>query len=257
MIRLLRSVGPPVLLLFMLLAIWQGIVSVFRISPIILPGPLGIYEVAASDPRAVIHAFWTTTKQAVCGFALSITIGFLIAICFSQSSVFRRCAFPYAIMFQTIPIIAIAPVIIIWFGRGFAAIVVVSFLIALFPIITNTTSGLINVTTGHVELFRLNRATRWQLLWKLQIPSAMPDFVNGAKVSAGLSVLGAIIGEYFAGDLQSNRGIGFWIYDSRNLQLDRLFVYVFASTLLGVSMFLVVTFIGDKIILSWRERALK
>lgn len=251
--RFLKTVLPPVLFFAVIVFVWQAIISLFNVSPLIMPGPQGILASAWKQPQTVASATWLTAKQSLCGFALSLSVGALIAICFSQSKTIRRCAFPYAIAFQTIPIISIAPLIILWFDRGFLAIVFVSFLIGLFPIITNTTAGLINVSTGHSELFRLYRASRWQILTKLQIPNALPDFVNGAKISAGLSVLGAIIGEYFAGDIQRNRGIGFWIYDSKDVRLDQLFVYVFASTLLGVTMFLTVTLVGDRILLHWRD----
>jgi NitT/TauT family transport system permease protein len=253
MIRFAKNILPPTLFCLAILTLWQLAVSIFQIPSALLPGPKGIYENAVSQPWTVINATWITARQAICGFAMSLVIGGLVAILFSQSSMFRRCAFPYAIAFQTIPIISIAPLIIVWFDYGFRAIVFVSFLIGLFPIITNTTSGLINLSAGHVELFRLNGASRWQILTKLQIPSALPDFVNGAKISAGLSVLGAIIGEYFAGSIQDNRGIGYWIYDASTIRLEQLFVYVFASTILGVTIFAAVTIVGDTILLHWRD----
>ena len=252
-VKVLQRAAYPVLFFIGVILLWQVIVAGLSVSPLIMPSPLGILKKALADPKTVIDATWVTATQATCGFALSLVVGVAIAITFSQSHLFRLSAFPFAIAFQTIPIISIAPLIILWFDRGFAAIAFVSFLIALFPIITNTTSGLINIPIGQQHLLRLYKASRLQTLWKLQLPSAMPSFVNGAKVSAGLSVLGAIVGEYFAGNIESNRGIGYWIYDSKTIRLEQLFVYVFASTLLGVAMFSLVSIVGDKILLRWQD----
>jgi NitT/TauT family transport system permease protein len=251
--NLAKNFFPPLFFFAAVIAIWEGMVRWQKISPLILPSPSGIAHRAMENPTEVLSALGCTALTSTLGFLASLVVGTGLAIFFSQSSLIRRCAMPFAIAFQTVPILAIAPLIILWLGHTPKAIVFVSFLIALFPILTNTTSGLIQVSALNHDLLRLYQASRWQTLTKLQIPNALPSLVNGLKVSAGLAVLGSVVGEYIAGSLGKFRGVGYWIYDSKSVHLDKLFVYVCASTLLGLAMFAAVTIVGDRILLRWQD----
>ena len=140
-------------------------------------------------------------------------------------------------------------------GEGFPAVVTIAFIIGLFPMITNGTAGMLSSDVARHELFRLNKATRWQTISKLQLPGAMPDLVTGARISSGLCVLGAIVGEYFAGAGADQAGLGYLIFAAKDqFVLDKLFAAVFACTLLGVMIFVVTGWFGDRVLLHWQER---
>ena len=164
----------------------------------------------------------------------------------------RRCGYPYAIFLQTVPIVAIAPLVIAVCGQNLRSVVLVSTIISLFPIITNVTTGLLSVDPRLAELFAVYQASRWQQLCKLQIPTAIPHLVTGAKVSSGLAMVGAIVGEFFAGYGQERYGLGFLIQaNSDTLRTDRLMAAVFASAVLGVAMFTLVNLLARWLLKRW------
>jgi NitT/TauT family transport system permease protein len=179
-----------------------------------------------------------TLAGAVGGFVTSLVVGTLVGILFAQARWIRSSLYPYAIFLQTVPIVAIAPLIVLWFGAGFPSIVLVSFLLSVFPILSNVVTGLLRVDPALLELFALHRASRWQTLWKLRLPHSVPFLVAGAKVSAGLTVIGAIVGEFFAGYGAEHPGLGYLILQSAGqLKTELLFASVAASTLLGLLVF--------------------
>ena len=205
----------------------------------------------------MLAATGLTGAGALCGFAASIVLGTFVAFLFSQSSAIRSSCYPYAIFLQTVPIVAIAPLIVTWFGAGFRSVVIIACIISLFPIITNVTTGLISVDAGLHDLFRLHRATRWQLLRKLQIPNAVPYLVTGARTSSGLAVVGAIVGEFFVGYGTRQHGLGFIIlYAGPQLKTDQLFAATIASALLGIIMFTATTLVGKAVLGKWYEAPL-
>jgi len=256
---------PPVILFAIVLVLWHVLVEVNEIEPYLVPLPADVWN-AAKEARietvdGVIkgnfsqlgQATWNTALAAVSGFGLSLLIGTLTAFVFSQSVLIRRSFYPYAIFLQTVPIVAIAPLVINWFGTGLQSVIVVTVVISLFPIITSVTVGLTSVDKGLRELFVLNQATRWQTLLKLRMPHAVPYLVTGARTSSGLAVVGAIVGEFFAGYGSDHYyGLGYLILQtSAQLRTDMLFATILASALLGVIMFIVVTWIGFKLLARW------
>jgi NitT/TauT family transport system permease protein len=236
---------------------WQAATLVFAIRPFLLPSPVAVLESAIQNGRVLAQAVWLTAAAAVCGFTASLVLGCLIAFAFAQSQLVRRSCYPYAIFLQTVPIVAIAPLIMVWFGSGFHSVVIVSFVVSLFPVITNMTSGLSSVDRDHANLFRLYRAGRWATLWKLRVPSAVPYLIAGAKTSSGLSVIGAIVGEFFAGYGTQQHGLGYLItMASGQLRTAYLFAAVLGSTLLGLLMFTVVSSVGDAVLAKWYRNQL-
>ena len=191
---LLRQVVPPVALALVVISVWQGVVSVFGIQKYLLPSPWQVATALAENRSELAGAAWFTVKAALGGLVASTIAGVTVAILFSQSAMLRRSAYPYAIYLQTAPIVAIAPLIAVWIGEGIMAIIVVVFIISLFPVITNSTDGLLAIPNDLQELFRLNRATRWQTLWMLQLPQALPRIITGVKISSAMVVLGATVG---------------------------------------------------------------
>jgi NitT/TauT family transport system permease protein len=173
---------------------------------------------------------------------------------FSQSRWIRTSGYPYALFLQTVPIVAIAPLIVNYCGRGWHSIVITAGMLSLFPIISNGTAGLLSVDPDLLDYFRLNNASRWQMLWKLRLPSAVPALCNGAKTSCGLAVVGAIVGEYFVGYSSRTFGLGYLILYAVDLwNPKKLFAAVLASTVLTVTMFAIVSFLTGIVLSRWYD----
>ncbi len=246
---------PPCILLVIVIGLWQLSVGVFQLPALILPSPARVVSEAIRNSAELSRATLLTAAAAVIGLAISMLLGTLIAMIFSQSRLIRISCYPYAIFLQTVPIVAVAPIIVIWLGEGFLAVVVITVMISLFPMITNGTEGMTHVPAGLQELFAMNRASRWQTLSKLQLPGAVPHLVTGAKIASGAAVLGAIVGEFFVGVGVENPGLGFLIAVAKDrFNMAFLFAAVIASTILGVAMFGIVSLLGDRIFLNWTDR---
>ncbi|MCA9246637.1 MAG: ABC transporter permease [Planctomycetales bacterium] len=229
---------PPLVTLLAMIVLWHLAVIVFQMPPYLVPTPKRVGVVLLQEAGPLARATWLSGRAALCGFAISLGLGTSVAIVFSQSALVRRSLYPYAIFLQTVPIVAIAPLIINWLGPGFWGVVVVSTIISLFPIVASTTAGLTTVPSGLVDLFRLHRANRIQRLFKLQLPHAVPALINGARASSGLAVVGSIVGEFFAGYSVDEPGLGMIItHSSSLLKTDLLFAAMILSALLGVMIF--------------------
>ena len=249
-------IAPPLLLFVVLVLLWHTVTVAFRFPAYFVPGPGRVAAAGWEHARDLLNGMAITGGAAACGFLLSLALGFVVAFVFSQSRLVRRSCYPYAIFLQTVPIVAIAPLIINWFGTGFQSVVLVSCIISLFPIITNGTTGLTAVDHRLLELFELYNASRWQVLWKLRLPHSVPYLVTGAKTSSGLSIIGAIVGEFFAGYGTDRFGLGYIITQTAGqLKTDYLFAAVLACTLLGVTVFGSVALIGELILRSWHQHA--
>jgi NitT/TauT family transport system permease protein len=251
--RILRAALPPTLLFVIVIAAWHFLVSWFGIKAFLVPKPLGVWEAAVERQHELLVAIGLTSAAALCGFLSSLLIGSLTACVFSQSRVVRSSCYPYAIFLQTVPIVAVAPIIVVWFGAGFHSVVLVSFMISLFPIVTNGTTGMLAVDPDLLDLFRLYRASRWQVLWKLRLPHSVPYLVAGARTSSGMAVVGAIVGEFFAGNLAERHGLGYMILQGTQFSTARLFAAVIASTLLGITIFGVSTIAGTTVLSRWSD----
>ena len=190
--------------------------------------------------------------MSLTGLAIAFAIGASLAIVMSQAKWIERSLYPYAVIMQVTPILAIVPLIALWFGYNFTARVVVCVLIAIFPIITNTLHGLLTVDTNQHDLFTLHHSSRVARLVKLQLPHAIPDIFVGLKVSAGLSVVGAIVGEFFF--RQGTPGLGRLLDVYRAyLQIDLLMSALFFSCALGIISFWVIGAVGHQLTKNWHE----
>jgi NitT/TauT family transport system permease protein len=229
---------PPLLFFGLVLCAWHFAVILFDIKPFLLPGPWRVARAVAANFPRLLSATLLTASGALLGFALSCAFGFLVSLLFSQSRLIERSLYPYAIFLQTVPIVAVAPLIVLWIGYGLQGVVAVSFIISLFPIIANTTTGLTRVDPNLLDLFALNNASRWQVLFKLRVPGAVPHMLTGARISSGLSVIGAIVGEFFAGYGTEDFGLGYLIIlTNGQSKTDYLFACILFCTLLGLGIF--------------------
>lgn len=250
--RLLVAVIPPLLLLGIVVGAWEAAVRWWEVPAYLLPAPSAVAKTALKDAPQLLSAMRYTLLAAASGFAISLVLGSAIAMAFAQSSLLRRAGYPYAIFLQTVPIVAIAPLMIAVFGQSLRSVVIISVVISLFPIITNVTAGLLAVDPKLEELFRVLRASRWQRLWKLQVPTAVPYLVTGARTSSGLAVVGAIVGEFFAGYGQQAYGLGYLVQSNNdNLRTDKLFAAVLAAALLGIAIFGAINMVSQWLLRRW------
>src|SRR5215211_3728029 len=200
----------------------------------------------------ILEALWVSTKVALIGLAISVALGMAIAVLMSQAKLAERAIFPYMVTLQAIPILAIVPLIGFWFGYGTRSRVFVCVIISIFPIIVNTLFGLQSADRGMHDLFTLHHANRVTRLRKLMFPAALPAIFAGLRISAGLSVIGAIVGDFFFG--QGDAGIGQDLRKyANNLDGEELFTAVIMASLLGVVIFLAVNFLERRVTGKWRD----
>lgn len=249
-----ETVLPPLMLLILLTAAWQWAVQVWDIRPIVLPGPKLVLDALFRRAGDLARAAMFSGTAALLGFCMSLVAGTLIAFVFSQSRWLRTSGYPYALFVQTVPIVAIAPLIVHWCGRGWHSIVLTAAILSLFPFISNGTAGLLGVDPDLLDLFRIHNASRWQVLWKLRLPSAVPAICAGAKTSCGLAVVGSIVGEYFVGYGSQRFGLGYIIlFAVDQLRMAELFAAVLASTALTVIIFAAVSLATSVILTRWYD----
>lgn len=250
--RFIRFVLPPLVFFLLFLGAWDLGVKWFEVPPYLLPTPKAVFQSAVANGRVLAMASLLTASASLAGFLVSLVVGMLVAFCFSQSQWIQRAGYPYAMFFQTVPVVAIAPLIVNWFGSDFRSIVTTSAIVGLFPIITTGTAGMTNLDRNMVELFDLNNASRWRKLWKLRLPNSIPYLVAGAKTSSGLSVVGAIIGEFFAGFGQQKYGLGYLIFQANaSMRTDLMVAATIAATILGLVIFAMVGLVGHLAVRRW------
>ena len=182
----------PVLVGILVIALWQGLVVAYELPPYLVPSPWLMLKTLFSDWLPLMLALWVTVKITLLAFVTAAVLGVLISFLFVQSKFIETALFPYAVLLQVTPIVAVAPLIIIWVKNPTASLVICATLVALFPIISNTTLGLRSIEPDLQSYFKLNRATRLQTLLRLRIPSALPYFFGGLRISSGLALIGAV-----------------------------------------------------------------
>lgn len=251
-----RVVLPPAVFLLLIVAGWQLAILFWDLPPYLVPSPRDVWQSAQEHAGALGWAIPLTGAAALTGFGLSLVCGTVLGLVFSQFKLIQRSIYPYAIFLQTVPIVAVAPLLILWFGYGFQGVVAVSFILSLFPIITAATSGLTQVDPNLLELFAVHNATRLQELLKLRLPNAVPYLVTGAKISCGLAVIGAIVGEIYAGFQGEHIGLGTLITRANaSLDVSYVFAGVLGSTLLSIAIFATVSVLGSTILARWHGAA--
>ena len=196
--RLVRVLA-PLAVAIAALAAWQAVVELWKIPPYIVPSPMRVARTLVTDRVLLLESLGVTMQIALTALALATLAGVAIALLFVQSRWIEMSLFPYAILLQVTPIVAIAPLIIIWANDTRVALILCATIVAIFPVISNTTLGLHSVDAGLLNLFRLSRATRWQTLWRLRVPSALPYFFGGLRIASGLALIGAVVAEFVAG----------------------------------------------------------
>lgn len=253
------EVVAPAIVGIIALGLWEGLVRLLAVPPYLLPGPLLVFQTLIEEWSDLFPSLLITLQITVVAFIAATVSGLLIAVLFTQSKWIERSFFPYAVILQTTPIVAIAPLIIIWFKNNtLAALVVCAWIVALFPIVSNTTLGLNSADRNLQNLFQLYGASRWQTLWHLRLPSAMPYFLGGLRISGGLALIGAVVAEFVAGTGGTQSGIAYQILmSSYKLQIPRMFAALAMTTVLGVLIFVSLTWLSDRLLRHWHESALQ
>ena len=241
------------------LALWEFVVRHFDVPPYVLPAPSAIAAAFADNFSSLMASLWTTLRVTLEAFALAIAGGVALAVLFSQSKAIENALYPYAVVLQVTPVVAIAPLILIWVGfeRINLALVLIAFIVAFFPILSNTTLGLRSTDHNLIDLFRLYGASRWQILAKLQLPSALPYLFGAMKISGGLALIGAVVAEFVAGSGTAT-GLAWRIVEAGNrLEIAKMFAALGLLAALGIAIFSILTLVEWALLHRWHESALK
>jgi NitT/TauT family transport system permease protein len=248
------SIIAPMLVGIVLLLGWEIACRLGNVPVFLLPKPSDIAIKLASDWPTLLGALGMTMRVAIQAFAAAIVLGTLMAFLFVQSRIVEKSLFPYAVLLQVTPIVAIAPLIVILVKNTQAALTVCATLVAIFPIISNTTLGLRSVDPGLINLFRMNRAGRLQTLVRLRIPSALPYFFGGLRISSGLALIGAVVGEFVAGTGGRSSGLAYEILQSGfQLDIPRMFAALFLITVAGVCLFVFMVALSKLALGQWHD----
>jgi NitT/TauT family transport system permease protein len=251
--RLSRFVAPAIVALIVL-GTWQALVMAYDVPAYIVPSPLLVGQTLVNDRALLFASLGVTLGVALTALGVSIVVGALIALLFVRSRWIEMSFFPYAVLLQVTPIVAIAPLIIIWVKDTHTALVLCAVVVAIFPIISNTTLGLRSADPGLLNLFRIYRATRWQILMRLRVPSALPYFFGGLRIASGLSLIGAVVAEFVAGTGGQGAGLAYQILLAGiQLNIPRLFAALLLITLSGVALFALTVWISRLVLARWHE----
>lgn len=246
------TVLPPIAALVLLLGAWEAITRALGVRAYLLPPPSAIAVAAMNDRATLALGALTTARAALTGFALSAVLGVLAAIVLTSSRLVERAFYPYTVFLQTVPIVAIAPLLAVWLGPGVEAVSVCALIVSVFPVIANTVTGLRSVDPALRDLFRLYGAGRAATLLKLTLPASLPHVVTGLRVAGGLAVIGALVGELFAGFSEGTPGLGIVVQSAyKQLRTDLLFAAVLTATGLGLALFAAVNALGARVLGRW------
>jgi NitT/TauT family transport system permease protein len=252
------QIAAPLLVGALLLALWEIIVRVNNIPPYILPGPLAIAQSLWTDGPSLLGSLLVTLRVTLAALAAAAIVGAAIAVLFSLSRILELSLLPYAVILQVTPIVAIAPLIIIWVREPFLALLVCAWIVAFFPVVANTTVGLNSADRNLLALFRLYGASQIQILRYLKLPTALPYFLAGLRISGGLALIGAVVAEFVAGTGGAETGLAFRILEAGyRLAIPRLFAALFLLSLTGIVIYLVLDAVSRVLLRHWHESALE
>ncbi len=249
----------PLLLGIALIGLWQFLVTWLQVPKFVLPAPSLIGQSLVTDFPSLMASLWITLRITLMAFGLALVTGVALAVLSAQSRLIEISLFPYAVVLQVTPVVAIAPLVLIWVGLDNLdeALLILATIVAFFPIFSNTALGLGSVDHNLRDLFQLYKATRWQRLTRLQLPAALPYLLAGARISGGLALIGAVVAEFVAGS-GSGSGLAWRIVESANrLNIPRMFAALLLLSALGIAIFLAVALAQHMLLRSWHESAVR
>ena len=231
--------------------VWEVCADAVK-APWLLPRPAAVLRCFLVEAGQLVPSLGWTAAAALGGFLASALVGTAIAIALSASRLLRRAFYPYMLFFQTVPIVSIAPMLILWLGIGLGPVAVCAFIVSVFPVIANTLSGLASTDPALVDLFRLYGARPLASLWKLRLPAALPNVFTGLRISAGLAVIGTVIAEFLVGEIVGRVGLGVRIISAtRQSRTDLAFAAILLASLLGLALFGVVNGVAHLALRRW------
>jgi len=234
-----------------ILLLWHYYVVLFRVPVVVLPTPMQVLQAIVEDSKALAEEGWITALECLYGFALAMAVGIPIAVTMTYSRIANQMFYPLLVASQSIPKVAIAPILLVWFGTGIKSKLAMAFVIAFFPVVVDTATGLRSTSPELLELARSLQCSRLQTFFKIQLPSALPSIFSGAKIAVTLSVIGAVIGEFIG----SNEGLGNLLLTA-NSQLNSPLVWaaLVVPSLLGVILYGLVV-LAEKLLMPWAADA--
>jgi NitT/TauT family transport system permease protein len=249
-------IAAPLAIGVLFLALWEAAVRLSGVPVYILPAPSAVAQSLWVDGPSLLASLLVTLRITLAALAAAALVGGAIALVFSLSRVVEISFFPYAVILQVTPIVAIAPLIIIWVHTPFLALLTCAWIVAFFPIVSNSTVGLNSADRNLLALFRLYGASRWQVLWLLRVPTALPYFLAGLRISGGLALIGAVVAEFVAGTGGSETGLAYRILEAGyRLAIPRLFAALFLLSVTGIVIYLVLDFLSRRLLKHWHESA--
>ena len=248
----------PLVIMAVAIWLWDRVCVWNEIPHYILPRPYLVVQTLWTDAALLFGSLLVTLRITFLGLLLAVVGGVGLAVLFTQSKWVEMSFFPFAVVLQVTPIVAVFPLINIYVGNQTAKLLLCAWIVAFFPILSNTTLGLNSVDRNLIDLFKLNRASRWQQLWHLRLPAAMPYFLGGLKIAGGLSLIGAVVAEFVAGAQGQSSGLASRIIEAGyRLNAPRLFAALILISATGIVIFLVLSFVSHLVLRRWHESALK
>nr|WP_029927050.1 ABC transporter permease [Ochrobactrum sp. UNC390CL2Tsu3S39] len=248
----------PTLAIIIALGIWEGLVRYYQVPHYLIPAPSLVAETLIKDGPSLTASMWFTVKLTLISLACAIIGGVLLGMIFALSRPIEMAFFPFAVILQVTPVIAIAPLILIYVRDTFSALLICAWIVAFFPILSNTVIGLRSADHNLRDLFKLYRASLWQRLRYLLAPSALPYFMAALKIAGGLSLIGAVVAEFVAGTAGQSTGLASRILESsfRN-EIPRMFAALFLVSLLGIVIFLITSWLSRLVLGRWHESEIR
>ncbi len=250
--------GAPIVVGLLILAVWEGACRFWHVPAYLFPMPSAIAGALVREWPVLLRALGTTLLITLQAFAIAVVLGTLIAFVFVQSKIIEASFFPYAVLLQVTPVVAIAPLIIILVKNTSLSLTICAAVVAIFPVISNTTIGLHSVDPGLLSYFRMNKATRLETLVRLRIPSALPFFLAGLRIASGLALIGAVVAEFVAGTGGRSAGLAYQILQAGfELDIPLMFAALFLIALSGVALYLVMVALNNALLGHWHESSLR
>jgi NitT/TauT family transport system permease protein len=257
-IERIARIGAPLAIGCVALALWEAVVAVYAIPHYILPGPSLVLQSLIEDWGTLYPSLLITLQITFMALAVATVGGVTLAILFTTSKWVELSFFPFAVILQVTPIISIAPLILIYVDNVYLALLICAWIVAFFPILSNTTLGLNSADHNLVDLFQLYGANRWQTLLYLRLPSAMPYFLGGLKIAGGLSLIGAIVAEFAAGTAGTGSGLAYRILEAGyRLNIPRMFAAVILISITGIIIFMAFSLLSHLLLRKWHESAVR
>lgn len=250
-----QRIALPILVLALVLLIWHLTVVIFAIPPFVLPGPGLVLATLIADGALLWQSLLVTLTITFEGFLLATVGGIALAIAFNQWRLVEHSLYPYAVILQVTPVVAVAPLLLIYLPQPLA-VLACAWIVAFFPVLANTTLGLNSVDHNLIALFELYKASRWQVLWNLKLPAALPQMLAGLRIAGGLSLIGAVVAEIAAGSAGAGSGLAYRIAESGyRLNIPRMFAALLVLSLAGVAIFFALSALSHLALRRWHESA--